>query len=313
MIFETFNKWTQVSMISALVLLSSTLAFGQSDPVKVTGTSDAPADKYTAVKLNKDGSTAVVDNTAQRTTNLKLPELNADRRSLPTKAPAASSGWEFAFAPYLYMTGISGTVGARGRTTNIKLSFGDVISHFKFGMMGTFEAKKGKLLVVNDFVWVKMSEDRDTPGGLYSTAKIGVNLFTWTPELGYRLYESDGGSFDVLGGVRITSVENTLKFGTGILPAFDVNARKTWAAPIIGGHGLVNVTPKFYLSTFFDVGGGFGTHFTGQFYGGAGYRITPKVALVGGYRYLNNNFSDSEGFLFDAAMNGIVVGAKFSF
>ena len=39
--------------------------------------------------------------------------------STPTKPYNKSSfvsGWDFAFTPYLYMTGLTGTVGARGRT-----------------------------------------------------------------------------------------------------------------------------------------------------------------------------------------------------
>jgi len=35
--------------------------------------------------------------------------------------------------------------------------------------------------------------------------------------------------------------------------------------------------------------------------------------LIGGYRYLKNDYSDDNGFVFDTGMNGILMGAKFSF
>ena len=311
--FRILNKSISGSLFSLAFM--TTVALAQIQPANtLDGTTASTPDNLTVAEVNAAKRAVIAD--PANAGNKELTEPNPYSPTLfskPKAQTATSSGWEFSFAPYLYMTGLSGTIGARGRTAEIDLSFGDVVSHLDLGIMGTFEAKKGKFLIVNDMVWTKLSEKRDTPGGLYSTAKIGVNMFSWTPEVGYRLYESKGGSFDVIGGVRLTSVENNINFGTGTLPGFDVSARKTWAAPIIGGHGVVNLSSKFFLSTVFDAGGGFGTHFTSQFYGGGGYKITPKIALIGGYRYLNNNFSDSEGFTFDAAMNGILIGAKFKF
>ncbi len=230
------------------------------------------------------------------------------------KQASSSSDWEYGFAPYLFASGLTGTVGARGRTAEIDLSFGDIFKKLNMGLMGTFEARKNKLVIVNDIMWIKLSEERDTPLDLfYSSIKLGVNQFVWDPKVGYRLHESDAGSFDVLGGVRLMSVETNLNFRAGALPAAEVSERKTWATPVVGGRGLVNLSPKFYLSTIFDIGGGVGADFTGQFYGGAGYRITPKFALVGGYRYMKTDYDDNSGFIFDTNMSGLLFGAKFSF
>lgn len=244
----------------------------------------------------------------------KIPfSENIIKKSSSPAQQTSSSGWQFAFTPYLYMTGVEGTIGARGVTAEIDASFGDVIENLNLGIMGAFEARKGRFVVVNDLMWIKLGEERDTPGQLFSSVKLGVNMFIWDPEVGYRLYEGKAGTFDVLGGVRLMSVETNVNFRTGILPGFDVSERKTWATPVIGGHGTLNLSSKFYLATKFDIGGGVGADFTGQFYGGAGYRITPKIALVGGYRYLKTDYDDEEGFIFDTAMNGILLGAKFSF
>lgn len=231
-----------------------------------------------------------------------------------SKQASSSSDWEFAFAPYLYASGISGTIGARGRSIEVDASFGNVWENLDIGIMGTFHAKKGKLIFLSDLMWIKMSAERDTPGGLFSTAKIGVNLFIFDPEVGYRLFESKAGALDVLGGVRIWSVENNLNVTTGLLPGFDVSARKTWAAPVVGVHGIVNLSEKFYLTSKFDIGGaGIGADFTTQFFGGVGYRVKPKIALVGGYRFLKVDYDDSSGFIFDTSMSGLMFGAKFSF
>ena len=224
-----------------------------------------------------------------------------------------ASGWEFSIAPYLYMTGLTGTVGARGRTAEVDMNFSDVIENLNLALMGTFEARKGRFVVVNDLMWIKLGEERDTPGELFSSVKIGVNLLVLDPEAGYRVYQGERGSFDVLGGVRLTSVETNINFREGALPASDVSERKTWATPVFGARGTLDLSTKFFLATKFDLGGGLGADFTGQFYGGGGYRITPRIALIGGYRYLKTDYDSDGGFLFDTEMNGIVIGGKFTF
>jgi hypothetical protein len=113
--------------------------------------------------------------------------------------------------------------------------------------------------------------------------------------------------------MRLWSVENRLNVADGLLPGFDVSERKTFAAPVGGFRGLVNVCPKFYLSTKFDIGGRLGPDLTWQFYGGGGFRISKSVALIAGYRYLKVDYDDDAGFIFDTTMNGFVFGAKFSF
>jgi len=58
--------------------------------------------------------------------------------------------------------------------------------------------------------------------------------------------------------------------------------------------------------------GGFGAEsdFTGQAFGGAGFQVKPRIALIGGYRYLRVDYVN-EGFIFRTSMSGIMLGAKF--
>jgi hypothetical protein len=134
------------------------------------------------------------------------------------------------------------------------------------------------------------------------------------PEVGYRLIGREKGSFDVLGGARIWTVEANINVTSGRLPGFEASQRKTWAAPVVGVRGSYDFTPKFFGSTRFDIGGaGIGADLTAQFYSGVGYRIVPKIALVGGYRFMHVDYDDHSGFLFNTRMNGIILGAKFSF
>lgn len=309
---------TVAFVLASTALLASAQA---SEPSAVRQDPPAPATETAKVeeadaKKNADAA----ENATARFTNprpnavLKNPFAeDAATKPLAARKQSTASEWQFAFTPYLYMTGVSGTIGARGRTAEVDMSFGDVIENLNLGLMGTLEARKGRFVVVNDLMWIKLGEERPTPGSLYSSVKLGVNMFVWDPEVGYRLYEGKAGSFDVLGGFRLMSIENNVNFRAGALPAVDVSERKTWATPVIGGHGTLNLSPKLFLATKFDIGGGVGADITGQFYGGGGYRITPKIALVGGYRYLTTDYDSEAGFLFDTSMNGVLLGAKFTF
>jgi opacity protein-like surface antigen len=59
------------------------------------------------------------------------------------------------------------------------------------------------------------------------------------------------------------------------------------------------------------VGGG-GSKFTYQLFGGLGYSINEKIALVGGYRALDVNY-DKNNFLYDTNQRGPIMGIGFKF
>ena len=306
-----------VYVITALLIGLTFSAYSQENVVKQSNIASAEQKQlFTIVptKINFHPVHVGPFETEKRSDSDRTAEQKYLGKGSFPKQSSPDNGWHFAVAPYLYATGISGTVGARGRTIDIDASFGDVLSNLKLPLMVSFEARKKRFFSLTDMIWVKLSDERDTAGDLYSTRDIGVNLFILDPEVGYRLIDRGKSSFDVLGGARIWSVENNINVTSGRLPGFDVSMRKTWAAPVVGVRGSYDVSPKFFLSTRFDIGGaGIGADLTTQFYGGGGYRIVPNIALVGGYRFMQVDYDDHSGFLFDTRMNGIVLGAKFSF
>jgi len=264
-------------------------------------------------KTDPEKETSVAKTSPDTASAAAVPAADSKPAAKTTKQAASDDGWRFGLSPYLYLTSISGEIGAVGRTATIDVSLAAVLKHFRGGFMGTFDARKGRFVFFHDLFWARLSEETNTPGRLYNTGKVTVNMTMLQPSAGYRVVDRKGGVFDIVGGVRVSSVKNTLSFTTGILPGFTVESRKTWAAPTIGVHGVANLTPKAFLSLLTDIGGGFGTNVTGQFYGGMGYRIRPKVSLLAGYRYIKNDYSDDAGFLYNTSMHGILLGARFSF
>lgn len=309
--------------LSVVVFPQNTATTDGDKTIRATGLGSAASDASTVEETSKTGILKTPEpkdtSTASKTKTIE-PEFSlfekspiSQFQSAAKQADANSSGWKFGFAPYLYLTGLKGTVGARGRTAEIDLSVGDVLSDFKFGFMGVVEARKGRFVIVNDLIWIKLTRTVDTPGALFSSVKVGVNQFMLNPQAGYRIHESKKGSVDILGGVRIESIENNVNFRTGILPGFDVSQRKTWATPVFGARALGNLSPRVFVNGKFDIGGGFGADVTGQLYAGAGFRINPNIAIVGGWRYMVTDYNDGSGFVYNTRMNGLVTGMLFNF
>ncbi|TIS72383.1 MAG: hypothetical protein E5W94_31050, partial [Mesorhizobium sp.] len=88
---------------------------------------------------------------------------------------------------------------------------------------------------------------------------------------------------------------------------------KTWVDPIIGVAGDVALGNGFGLHGEADVGGfGLGADIDWQVQGTLQYRYSDSVTLEAGYRYLAVDYDD-DGFVFDIAMQGPIIGARFRF
>ena len=250
------------------------------------------------------------------TPNSELPAAAA-----PAKMDAAKSTqskpdddkWQFIFSPYFWMAGLHGSTGGPNRTVQVDESFGDIFKSLKFAFMGVFEANKGRLAVQTDVEYVSLEDEKATPGPLFSNATANIKTFVFTPEVGYRFYnEPEKGSFvEVLGGTRIWHLSSDLTFGAGVLPAFEIKNSRTWVDAVAGLRGKAALSEKFFLMGRFDLGGG-GSKFTYQLFGGLGYNINKKIALVGGYRALDVNY-DRDNFVYNTNQRGPIVGVGFKF
>jgi hypothetical protein len=224
---------------------------------------------------------------------------------------ASSEGWEFSVTPYIFFSGLKGTVGVQQQTAIVNARFPDIFRNLDFALMGTFEARKGNWLILTDAMYMSLSGKRVTPSPFFSDIDVEVKETIIDPEVGYRVVRREKGSIDLLAGVRIWHVKPHLTFQPRILPLVDVEESKNWADPVVGVRAITNLSPRVFVTGKFDVGGfGVGSDFTGQAFGGAGFQLKPRIAVIGGYRYLRTDYVN-EGFVFRTTMNGIVLGAKF--
>jgi hypothetical protein len=280
-----------------------------------TGTDTAPGPEAAGLHPGAEDSDSA---RADADTTVKGEMADAGRgptaRNDTTSPQTTSSDeWQFQFSPYFWLASLHGTGGVGNRTAEVDVSFGDIFDSLKFALMGVFEARKGKLVLRTDMEYVSVEDERATPGPLFSDVNAKFKTFIFDPEVGYRVYDDPAKAayVDVLGGIRVWHVSTELDFGAGILPATRVEGSRNWVDAIVGLRGSTAVSKKLFVTGKFDLGGG-GSKFTYQLFGGGGYNINQKVALIFGYRVLDVNY-DKNNFIYDMNQRGPIMGIGFKF
>jgi hypothetical protein len=286
---------------------AATNAASTSEPKKAEPAKPAAASKENTAP-DKTTEVSRVASSSSATTSVP-----ADPPVIPSPQAPASDEWQFQFSPYFWLAGLHGTTGTPNRTAQVDESFSDIFHSLKFAFMGVFEARKGKLVSLTDMEYVNVSDDRATPGPLFSGVTAKVKMFIFDPEVGYRVFDDpDKGQFvDVLGGVRVWHISTDLTFSPGILPGTNVQASRTWVDAVVGLRGKAALSKKFFVTGKFDLGGG-GSKFAYQIFGGGGYNVNEKIALIFGYRVLDVNY-DKNNFVYDMNQRGPILGMGFKF
>ena len=224
------------------------------------------------------------------------------------------SGWTFTIAAYGWLAGLEGDVGARGRTTHVDASIGDILDHFDIAVMGLAEARYERFGVFTDLNYVKLSASGDTPFGiLASSVDFTTQSLMWTAAGEYRLLDQPDASVDAFAGFRLFSIKNELDFNPpGLIGGLELSQTETWADPIVGLKGRVSITPQFYLTGWGLIGGGASSDIVWDVMGGVGYQFTESFSAVLGYRAAGVDY-ENDGFVYDMVQHGPILGAVFRF
>ncbi|MFY9733387.1 MAG: hypothetical protein WB723_03440 [Candidatus Acidiferrales bacterium] len=223
-----------------------------------------------------------------------------------------TSDWHFAVSPYLWFPGAHGTVGARGHEASIHVSPGDLLSHFRFGLMGLVDTRYKRIVMPVDVIWLRLGANNALPlTDEAVNAKLTASEFILTPKIGYRLVDSQIVKIDALTGFRYWYFGESLRLSTSNT-SVKFSGSQNWADPMVGGRILANLSPKISVSIGGDVGGwNTGSLLDYQFGAILGYRIKPAVVLQAGYRYLAVDYRNG-GTTLNVVTAGVLFGATFT-
>jgi hypothetical protein len=222
---------------------------------------------------------------------------------------ADDSDWHFSVSPYLWFPGVHGTIGALGRDTSIHVSPADLLSHFRFGLMGLLDARYKRVVLPLDMVWVRLGDNKALafPNLMVNTAKLTGSEFILTPKIGFRLVDQEKFKIDALVGLRYWHFGENLKFTPSNLN-LNFSKSQNWVDPVVGGRISGALSPKVGVTIAGDVGGwGTGSQLDYQVAGLLGYKIKPNMTLQAGYRYLFANYRNG-GSIIEIATSGVLFG-----
>jgi hypothetical protein len=241
----------------------------------------------------------------------------ADTASGPPQAgpTGPDNAWHFAVSPYLWFPGVHGTaVGPRGNGLSFRASPGDLLSNARFGLMGAVEARRKRVVVSGDLLWIRLEADKAIPfPGLRATsANIKGTEFFLTPKIGVRVIDNEKIKINALTGFRYWHLGESLNFNPSIL-GLNFSGSQNFVDPLVGGRIEAALSPKIVVNVLGDVGGwDTGSQLEYQWVGLLGYRIKPAWTLQAGYRYLFIDYRTSRAFIFNATTSGVVFGVTLN-
>ena len=213
----------------------------------------------------------------------------------------ADNGWQFAIAPYLWGSDISGQ-GQRGFPIDVDI--GDIVDNLESVLMVSFEARKNKWLILADYIYLDVAASKPVPG-----SELNLNLEGTVFHLagGYNLYQEKS-RLDLIFGARNLDLDIGLSItGTSFSPSRSGNNLDA----IIGVKGQLSLSKRWYLPYYVDVGTG-DSDLSWQTTAGVSFRAAKWVDLALVYRHLEWDF-DSDKLLQDISFSGPAFGAIFRF
>jgi len=245
----------------------------------------------------------------------------ASANSDPSPIPKVSNEWRFEVTPYLWGTGIRGTVNLNnGLAKSADMSTSNVLGDLKSGGMIAAEAHKGNWGIMGDLVAATLQNSGSVPvqtpvGRATIGDKVTVQQTILTGAFTYTLANTKDAYVDALLGVRAIDVTATLGLnveGTSIQRS--ISKKTSTVDPIIGAKGRYRIADStWYIPFYGDIGSGGGTtNLTWQAMAGIGKTFNKVVDASLTYRALYYDMKDG-GVLQKTTMLGPQVAVTFKF
>ena len=180
--------------------------------------------------------------------------------------------------------------------------------------MGIISARKGKWTLLADLIYLSIHQETSSTANIIGVPeKIDVDVklkgFVSTFGVAYRVIEDEMTSLDLLVGGRYFRLDLDLDADVGGSKSSGSDSEDVLDA-IIGSQVILNLSDRWYLSCYADVGAG-DSKLTWQAWPGIGYRLK-HVDVVAGYRHLAWK-SDNGDTIDDINFSGPMIGVKLRF
>jgi hypothetical protein len=197
---------------------------------------------------------------------------------------------------------MDGAVTVAGRTSDLDVSFGDVLENLQFGAMGGARVGYRGWGLSTEVVYMALGASKNS---------VTADLDQWLVEarLSYRIHPA----IEPFAGVRYNSLSGTV---VGPLRQ-DPTGSQDWADPIVGALVHLTLAQKLTFEFHGDVGGfGIGSDLTWQVFPYLSWRFSRVVSAEAGYRLIDTDYQTGSGtslFRYDVLTHGPQLGVTFHF
>ena len=232
--------------------------------------------------------------------------------------------WQFSVTPYMWAVSVDSKVTIGDYSTSSSMTFSDIWNDLQVAGEIHLEARKGKFGFFLDPTYLQLRQNSTFTGTRNGAAPPPVRDLTltadmWLVEFGalYQVGKWALGdkvrslSVDVLGGGRYWYLHGSLDTGSLVNPT----STSHFVDPIIGATLKADLTENLMVYLRGDIGGfGVGSDFSWNGAALFGYRITPAVTALFGYRMLYLDYkAGSSRARYDITMQGPIGGIAFMF
>ena len=223
-----------------------------------------------------------------------------------TASPANTSlseSWKFTVRPYLFFTGVSGSVTVDPITIPINSTFSSLLDNLRLGFFISLSAEKRKWGVYTDFQYSNLFAEGT--GRIPSSFELENTL----GELDLTFRVPSAPTLRFLAGARIYSIKQTVTVAGEELP----EASTTVFDPVIGAQGAWKLSSRWDYEMRGDIGGfGLSSEFTYQLLMLFHWELSQSVSIPFGYRILGYQIKKSSVH-FNYRMTGAMLGLEFRF
>lgn len=240
------------------------------------------------------------------------PQASQSTAAVPSDE-TSDSKWHIYSVGYVWLPGINGTAGVLGYNVGVHVSVWDLLSKFRFGIIGTFIPSYNRWSAPADFIWMRFKDDKSIAfNPAYSIqAKATASIFN--PRVTYLVVKSPKVKVSGNVGLRYWHLGNTLNLEPPGPLGRSLYRSANWVDCVAGGRFSVPLSQKIWIDILGDAGGG-GANLDYQVAGFANYKWNQKLTLLAGWRYLTVHYQgSSRQFLFDASMSGMLFGGIYRF
>jgi hypothetical protein len=225
---------------------------------------------------------------------------------------------------YAFMLGIEGDATIGNVTSDVDVSFSDILDNMDLGFMAYAEHRRGKWSFIGDVAYLNVSADKTTSGTPVSSTTLDAEFEQTLVEafIGYRVFEQNQGKsqlgIDLLAGARYNELAFELDARAsllGLTTSRSRNPEEEWVDGVIAARVQYGHDNGWGVSAWADIGDGSDSS-SYQLAGIVSYRFKNNIRVFGGYRLFNLEYTgDSGGRRFDLDLDytGPMIGVAYRF